>query len=128
VLAASSFGAAEIVAGLMPTYWLFAAWLPVVGITALTMLNSLQTVVQLSVDADIRGRVMAFYMMIFMGGTPFGAPVIGWIGQTFGARWTLIGGGAVTLVAVLLATAWLVRAEEPDLREMLHPSPAKIAA
>jgi MFS family permease len=128
VLAASSFGAAEIVAGLMPTYWLFAAWLPVVGVTALTMLNSLQTVVQLSVDADIRGRVMAFYMMIFMGGTPFGAPVVGWIGQTFGPRWTLIGGGAVTLVAVLLATAWLVRAEEPELRELLHSSSAKIAA
>lgn len=118
VLAASSFGAAEIVAGLMPTYWLFAAWLPVVGITALTMLTSLQTVVQLSVDADIRGRVMALYMMIFMGGTPFGAPVIGWIGETFGARWTLIGGGAATLVAVLLATLWLVSAEDIDVRKL----------
>ena len=59
----------------MPTYWTFALWLPVVGITALTLLNSLQTVVQLSVDADIRGRIVALYMMILMGGTPFGAPV-----------------------------------------------------
>jgi MFS family permease len=127
VLAAASFGASEIVAGLMPTYWLFAAWLPVVGVTALTMLNSLQTVVQLSVDADIRGRVMALYMMVFMGGTPFGAPVVGWVGQTFGARWTLIGGGAVTLVAVLLATAWLVRAEEPDV-PAVSDAPVKVAA
>ena len=84
----------------MPTYWTFALWLPVVGITALTLLNSLQTVVQLSVDADIRGRVVALYMMILMGGTPFGAPVIGWIGETFGPRWTLIGGGLATLVVV----------------------------
>ncbi len=127
VLAASSFGAAEIVAGLMPTYWLFAAWLPVVGVAALTMLASLQTVVQLSVDADIRGRVLAFYMMIFMGGTPFGAPLVGWIGENFGARWTLIGGGAATLVAVLLATLWLVKAEDADIYEPLEP-PLKVAA
>jgi len=59
--------------------------------------------VQLSVSPLMRGRVMALYMMIFMGGTPLGAPVIGWVGQTFGARWTLIGGGAATIVGTLLA-------------------------
>ena len=112
VLAAIAFATAEFVAGLMPSYWLFAIWLPVLGITALTLLNSLQTIVQLSVDPDIRGRVMALYMMILMGGTPVGAPVIGWIGQTFGARWTLIGGGTVTLVVVLVATVWLMRTED----------------
>ena len=42
----------------------------------------------------MRGRVMALYMMIFMGGTPLGAPLVGWVGETFGARWTLILGGA----------------------------------
>ena len=89
VLAAVAFALAEIAAGLMPTYWTFALWLPVVGISALTLLNSLQTVVQLSVDAEIRGRIVALYMMILMGGTPFGAPVIGWVGETFGPRWTL---------------------------------------
>ena len=49
---------------------------------------------QLHTDPGMRGRVMALYMMIFMGGTPLGAPVIGWVGETFGARWTLILGGA----------------------------------
>ncbi len=127
VLGAVAFAAAEIAAGLMPTYWTFAAWLPVVGVTALTMLNSLQTVVQMSVDEEIRGRVMALYMMIFMGGTPFGAPVIGWIGQTFGARWTLIGGGLATLIAVLLATLWLVRAEDVDVRAVAQ-RPLSMAA
>jgi predicted MFS family arabinose efflux permease len=111
VLAALAFGSAEVVAGLMPTYWLFAAWLPVVGVAALTMLNSLQTVVQLSVDPDIRGRVVALYMMTLMGGTPLGAPVIGWIGETFGPRWTLIAGGAATIAIVIAATIWLMRAE-----------------
>jgi MFS family permease len=127
VVSAVAFGTAEIVAGLMPTYWLFALWLPIVGVTALTMLNSLQTVVQLTVDADIRGRVMAFYMMIFMGGTPFGAPVVGWIGQTFGARWTLIGGGAVTVAAVVAATWWLLRAEDIDVPEVSE-RPVSMAA
>jgi MFS family permease len=118
VLAGVAFGTADIVAGLMPTYWLFAIWLPVVGITALTLLNSLQTTVQLSVDPDIRGRIVALYMMILMGGTPVGAPVIGWVGQTFGARWTLIGGGAVTLVVVLAATVWLMRTEDIHLADV----------
>ncbi len=127
VLAAGSFAVAEIVAGLMPTYWLFALWLPVVGVCALTMLNSLQTVVQLSVDADIRGRVMALYMMILMGGTPFGAPVVGWVGETFGARWTLIGGGLATLVAVILATAWLMRAQDLHISDV-SVRHAKVAA
>jgi MFS family permease len=118
VLAGVAFGTADIVAGLMPTYWLFAIWLPVVGITALTLLNSLQTLVQLSVDPDIRGRIVALYMMILMGGTPVGAPVIGWVGQTFGARWTLIGGGAVTLLVVLAATVWLMRTEDIHLADV----------
>ena len=59
---------------------------------------------QLSVDADMRGRVMALYMMVLMGGTPFGAPVIGWVGETFGARWTLIVGGGLRCWLVIGAT------------------------
>jgi len=88
------------------------------------LLNSLQTVVQLSVDADIRGRIMALYMMVFMGGTPFGAPVVGWVGETFGARWTLIGGGLATLLAVVLATLWLMRAEGIRWRDISLRAPA----
>ena len=57
----------------------------------------------------MRGRVAALYMMIFMGGTPLGAPIIGWVGEQFGARWTLIGGGAVALVGTLAAAAIFAR-------------------
>ncbi|MGI8435070.1 MAG: MFS transporter, partial [Nocardioidaceae bacterium] len=126
-LAAMSFAVAEIVAGLMPTYWLFAAWLPVVGVTALTMLTSLQTVVQLNVAAEMRGRVVALYMMTLMGGTPFGAPVIGWVGETFGPRWTLLGGGLATLVVVTGATVWLMRRTDVSTSELSVP-PATVAA
>lgn len=123
VLAATAFALADIASGLMPTYLAFALFLPVVGISAMTLLNSLQMVVQLSVDADIRGRVVALYMMTLMGGTPFGAPVIGWVGQTFGARWTLIGGGLTMLAFVIAATFWVMRKEQLGFSDVTLRAP-----
>ena len=64
-----------------------------IGIASLTMITSANATFQMSVAPEMRGRVMALYMMVFMGGTPIGSPIVGWVGQTFGARWTLIGGG-----------------------------------
>jgi MFS family permease len=127
VLSTASFALAEMAAGLMPTYWAFAASMPILGICSLTMLNSFQTTVQLSVGGALRGRVIALYMMVLMGGTPAGAPVIGWVGETFGARWTLIVGGAVTLLTVVGATWWLIRKEQIDLSE-LSVRPARVSA
>jgi MFS family permease len=103
VLAGLAFGSVEIALGLMPSYLTFALVTPVLGLCLLTMLNAANTTVQLSVSPAMRGRVMALYMMVVMGGTPLGAPVVGWVGATFGARWTLIGGGAMTVLGVLLA-------------------------
>jgi MFS family permease len=105
VLAGLAFGIVEIALGLMPSYLTFALLTPVLGLCLLTMLNAANTTVQLSVDPVMRGRVMALYMMVVMGGTPLGAPVVGWVGATFGARWTLIGGGGLTVFGVLLAVA-----------------------
>jgi MFS family permease len=59
--------------------------------------------VQLSTAPSMRGRVMALYMTIIMGGTPIGSPLVGWVGATFGARWTLIGGGLMSLLGIGLA-------------------------
>ena len=53
---------------------------------------------------------MALYLMVFMGGTPLGSPLIGWIGEVLGARWTLIAGGAITVAGVLVASAVYLRA------------------
>jgi MFS family permease len=103
VLAGIAYGMVEIVLGLMPSYLAFALLTPVLGLSLLTMLNAANTTVQLSVAPVMRGRVMALYMMVVMGGTPLGAPVVGWVGATFGARWTLIGGGAMSVFGVLLA-------------------------
>ncbi|MDX6301179.1 MAG: hypothetical protein QOF53_2393 [Nocardioidaceae bacterium] len=103
ILAALTFGVAEIVAGLMPSYLAFAVWTPVIGIASLTMITSANASFQMSVAPMMRGRVMALYMMVFMGGTPIGSPIVGWVGETFGARWTLIGGGAATIAGTVLA-------------------------
>ncbi len=108
--AALSFAVVEIAAGLMPTYLTFALLTPLLGITALTMITSANAFMQLNTDAGMRGRVMALYMMIFIGGTPLGAPFMGWIAEAFGARWTLLLGGGITGLGVLLASALFLRA------------------
>ena len=87
----------------MPTYWTYAAVLPVLGLAALLTLTASNASVQLGVDPALRGRVMALYMMVLMGGTPIGAPMLGWVGEVFGPRWTLIGGGALTVLGVILS-------------------------
>jgi len=117
--AAMTFGAVEMAAGLMPSYLTFALMTPLLGITALTMITSANAFMQLHTDEGMRGRVMALYMMIFIGGTPLGAPLIGWIGEQFGARWTLLFGGMMTLVGVTAASLLFLRARRvltPDQR------------
>ena len=107
--AALTFGAVEVAAGLMPTYLTYALMTPLLGLTALTMITAANTFMQLHTTPGMRGRVMALYMMIFMGGTPLGAPVIGWVGETFGARWTLILGGLMTMAGVGAASLLYLR-------------------
>jgi MFS family permease len=92
-----------------PNYVLFAVYLVPTGLAALTALTTANAMVQISVDPVMRGRVMALYMAIFMGGTPIGAPVLGWIGDAWGPRWT-IGIGTVAVGLSLVAVAvWFAR-------------------
>ncbi|HEY0904009.1 MAG TPA: MFS transporter [Marmoricola sp.] len=125
VAAATAFGTVEIVLGLMPTYLTFMLLTPLLGLCLLTMLNAANTTLQLSVTPTMRGRVMALYMMVVMGGTPLGAPVVGWVGAAFGARWTLIGGGALTIFGVLLAVALFGDARV--MRRARRPATADVA-
>src|SRR4029079_18990922 len=89
-IAAAIYGLLEIVAALMPSYWTFFAVLVPFGFFTLTLSTSANTNIQLSVSPVMRGRVMALYLMVFMGGTPIGAPLVGWIAQVAGPRWSLI--------------------------------------
>jgi predicted MFS family arabinose efflux permease len=114
VIMAITFGMIEMVAGLMPTYATFAAVLPLLGLSVLLTLTAANASIQLNVDPALRGRVLALYATVLMGGTPVGAPIIGWVGQTFGPRWTLLGGGAATVLGVALAALLLSRIRAGD--------------
>jgi MFS family permease len=122
VIAATGFGVAEIVAGLMPTYLTFALFAPVIGFCTITLLNSANATMQLESEPALRGRVLALYMTVVQGGTPLGSPVIGWIGEHMGARWTLIIGGMLVLGGVALALLVLDRANT-RLEELRRPEP-----
>jgi MFS family permease len=104
-----AFGVLTVVAGLMPSYLTFAALLVPTGAAALVFSVANNTFVQLGVDPQMRGRVMALYFVCFLGGTPVGAPLIGWIGEHLGAPWSLVVGGAVVVVSGLVALVWLPR-------------------
>jgi MFS family permease len=98
---ASLFSVAEVAAGLMPTYvWTAVALVPT-GLAMLSVTTAANSHIQLGVTPTMRGRVMSLYLICFMGGTPFGAPIIGWLAGVAGPRWGLIGGGLVCLVSVV---------------------------
>ena len=107
--AALVFGTMEIISGLAPTYVTFALIVPLVGLSSLTMMTAANTMMQLATAPHLRGRVMALYLMVFMGGTPIGSPLIGWVGEQYGARWTLFTGGGLTVLGVLVSVAVFAR-------------------
>ena len=112
------FGALVTLSGLMPSYLTFALLTPLIGISALTLITSANAYMQLHTEPGVRGRVMALYMMIFMGGTPVGAPVIGLIGEAFGARWTLVLGGLLTIAGITLASLMFARARGVTIAQL----------
>jgi MFS family permease len=118
-----AFGIVEVLSGLAPTYLTFAISLPLCGVTSLLMIATANAFVQMSVSAEMRGRVMALYMCIFMGGTPIGAPVLGWVAEQWGARWTLIGGGGLTGIGTILATILMAQYQGVRISPHLRPRP-----
>jgi MFS family permease len=121
VISAVVFGLLTVISGLMPTYLSFALLLVPTGAAALVFSVANNSFVQLGVDPQMRGRVMALYFMCFLGGTPVGAPLIGLIAERFGAPWGLILGGAICVVAGLVAAAVLARGRRVRLEAGLAP-------
>ena len=103
-----------------PSFWLYAAVLIPVGLASITFLNSCNTSIQLSVEPQFRGRVLALYLAVLQGGTAVGAPLMGWIGSEFGARWSVAAGGAVVLVTALFAVIVVSRRNQLTFRDNLR--------
>ncbi|MFZ3471135.1 MFS transporter [Streptomyces sp. 4.24] len=114
VAAAVLFSVLLLVTAFAPGFWLFAALLVPIGVFGLTVNVTANSSVQMATDPDMRGRVMALFMMVFTGGTPIGAPLVGWVTDTYGARIGMAAGGAVSLAAAV--TIGLVLSRVGNLR------------
>ncbi|MEU2205860.1 MFS transporter [Streptomyces hygroscopicus] len=108
--AALMFGVLEMVAAVTPYFWLFAALMVPIGIFSLTFNVTANSSVQLATDPAMRGRVMSLFMMVFVGGTPIGGPLVGWLTDTCGARIGFAAGGLVSAAAAAGVGLILVRA------------------
>ena len=134
-LAAAAFGITLALAAVMPSPLLFAAVLFLVGVAALTFMTASNSMMQLTTERAMRGRVLALRIAVVMGGTPIGAPLVGWVVDHFGARWALGIGALAGLAAAAVGFAYLVRyrrlrlsREGGRLRLNMLPIPADNAA
>lgn len=109
MLGAAGFGIGGVLAALAPNYWSFGAALVIMGISSLTVLNVSNSYMQVATEPAMRGRVMALRVSVALGGTPIGAPVVGWIANGFGPRWALAVGAAAGFAAAFVGAYSLAR-------------------
>ncbi|GAB2558870.1 MFS transporter [Rhodanobacter koreensis] len=109
LIGAGVFGAACALAAVMPNEALFGIALVIIGVSAQTFTTSTLSLAQLTTTPAMRGRVMAIVLAIAMGGTPIGAPIVGWVSDRFGPRWALGIAAASGIAAAIVATHYLVR-------------------
>jgi MFS family permease len=107
VVGAAAFGGGLVVAALTPNAIFFSAALIVVGMSAQTFTATAIGAVQLATAPAMRGRVMAILLAVALGGTPVGAPIVGWVADTFGPRWALGVGASGGFAAALIGLYFL---------------------
>lgn len=127
--AATLFGAFQVLAAFAPSLPLQLVPLVFLGMASVTFSAGVNSALQLQVDPVMRGRVMGLYSIVFLGSTPIGAPLVGWIAQVAGPRAGMAIGGVAALVAAGIAAA-AYRRHRPAaaVTESLVTSPARTAA
>lgn len=108
ILAAGGFGIAAFVSAAMPSYLAYAVTLTFTGFMIVTLLTTANGYVQITTDPALRGRVLALYMAVIMGSTPVGAPIAGWVADTFGPRAAIMLGGTAGFVACAIGVLWVL--------------------
>ena len=106
---AAVFGGGLTLAALAPNIWLFGAALVIVGVSALTFTNATSSLMQLSTEPGMRGRVIAIRLAVALGGTPIGAPIVGFVADRFGSRWALGVGAVSGIAAAAVGLCYLVK-------------------
>jgi MFS family permease len=123
---AAIFSVVAMLVSLAPTALTAMIGLVPMGVSSMMFIATANSTLQLTARDEMRGRVMALYALVFLGSTPIGGPIVGWISQEWGARAGLFVGGAASLVAAA-AAAWSVHRErrrgetEPDTVVTLGP-------
>jgi MFS family permease len=110
-LAAIGWGLAILAASAAPSLPLELASMLFVGYGSITFNSLAKTTLQLAAEPSMRGRVMALWALAWLGSTPIGGPIVGWIGQSVGAGWALVAGGLPTLICGVLALPALTRVD-----------------
>src|SRR5690606_15045723 len=108
ILAVGGFGLVQILAAMTPAYLAYAAVCVFAGFCTVTFLTTANGYVQTTTDPALRGRVMALYVAVIMGGTPIGAPIVGWVAGEFGPRIAILVGAAAALLAFGIGATWMV--------------------
>jgi MFS family permease len=109
LLGTGVFGIGCTLAAFSPGYWWFAAALAVIGVAALTFTNATNSMMQLSTKPTMRGRVMAIRVAVALGGTALGAPIVGWVANRFGPRWSLGIAAISAFLAAFVATLMMAK-------------------
>jgi MFS family permease len=117
------FSLLETVVGFGPTFWATAAILVPAGFFMIYLAQAANQRIQLGVDPEYRGRVMAVYVLVFLGTTPIGSLLIGYVSEHFGPRVGVWGGGLVSLIASSAALVWQLRRAGAKIRVRVRPRP-----
>jgi MFS family permease len=117
-----AFSVLEVITGLMPDFLAFLILLVPTGLALLTLTTAANSATQLGTTADMRGRVMGLYLLVFLGGTPLGSPLAGWIAEAFGPRMSMITGGLISVAATAVVGLMLARSQGVRAREYLRPA------
>jgi MFS family permease len=126
LIAAVAFGVLEIADGFAPSFWLLAALLVPTGAAVLTFTTTANAIVQLGAEPQVRGRVMALYLTVFIGGTPVGAPLVGVLAEHAGPRASLFVGGIVCALSALAAASFLRRKSGLNVAPQPLPQLARV--
>ncbi|HUC57258.1 MAG TPA: MFS transporter [Streptosporangiaceae bacterium] len=120
VITALAFSVLEIGVAFMPNYWLFLVLLVPTGLTVISLSTAANASIQLTTPAEMRGRVMGIYMLVFLGGTPIGSPLTGWVAQEFGTRLALAAGGIISVAATIVVGLLVARQRGVPVRTYIQ--------
>jgi MFS family permease len=127
VMTALAFSLLEVGTAFMPNYWLFLVLLVPTGLTVISLSTAANSSVQLSTPPEMRGRVMGIYMLVFLGGTPIGSPLTGWVAQEFGTRIAMAAGGIISVLAAVVVGLLVARRRGVPVRTYLRQTRLQFA-